>query len=277
MLGGSALFAVMATFVGLAHARDPGLSTFVTSAVRSSVNLVLLVAIARGPRALWGDGRPALWSRGIAGGLALLTYFACIHRLSAGEAAFLNQTSAVWVVAASPWVLKERPSPLAWLAVLGSLVGIGLLSYPRGAGTGDLLGRGLGLFSGLSAAAAYLSIRKAATTNSPVVVVFYFTLVSTVASVLLAVATQASPPMDAATAGWLVGAGVAATVAQLLMTEAYRVGNTAVVAAAGAAGPLLTALGGWYALRQVPDGDSAAGMLVLLLTSVLLPFWAARG
>lgn len=277
MLGGAALFAVMATCVALAHARDPGLSTFVTSTIRSAVNLLVLVAIsAPNVRTLWGDGRPALWARGASGGVALVTYFACIHRLSAGEAAFLNQTSAIWVVAAAPFVLKERPSPLAWVAVVGSMFGIGLLSYPRAEG-GDWLGRALGLISGLSAAAAYISIRKAAATNKPVVVVFYFTFVSTIVSALLAYATDAAAPADMATAGWLVGAGVSATVAQLLMTEAYRIGDTAAVAAAGAAGPLLTALAGWWALRQAPDGDGALGMFVLLVTSVALPFWSARG
>lgn len=274
MIGACVLFAVMATSVALAHARSPGLSTFVSSAVRSATNLLLLVAMARGDvRALLGDARPALWVRGFSGGAALITYFAAIEHLSVGEASFLNQTSAVWVVAAAPWTIGERPGLLAWIAVLGSMGGVALLAHPR-PGEADAVGRALGLLSGLCAAGAYLSIRKAAASNRPAVIVFYFTLVSTIASFALIAATGAALPTDPITWAWLVLAGAAATWAQLVMTEAYRVGNTAAVAAAGAAGPLFTTIGGWLLLGQVPDAAGAVGMAILLVSSVVMPFYA---
>jgi S-adenosylmethionine uptake transporter len=276
MLLGAALFAAMATFVGLAHRRDPGLSTFTSSMFRSVVNVLALVAISwRDPRALFGDARPALWARGMFGGVALLTYFAAIPYLSVGEAAFLNQTSALWVALFAPWMLGQATGGLAWFAILGSLAGVALLAHPRPDGA-DLLGRVLGLVSGMAAAAAYISVRKAAATNRPIVIVFWFTLVSSIASITLAVTTGASLPRDPVTVLFLVGAGLSATVAQLLMTTAYRDGHAASVAAAGAAGPLLTAGLGWLLLEQVPDGRALVGMAILFVTSAVLPFWAAR-
>jgi S-adenosylmethionine uptake transporter len=274
MLAGSGLFAVMATCVSLAHRHDPTLSTAVTSAVRAGVNLLLLVVLsARDPRALLGDGRAALWARGVFGGVAMLTYFAALETLSAGEAAFLNQTSAVWVALGAPLLLGERVGGVAWAAVLGSVGGVALLAHPREA---DGFARFLGLFSGLSAAAAYLSIRRAGTTNGPRVVVFYFTLVSTVLAVTVALATGAPLPRDAVTLALLTAAGVSATFAQLLMTEAYRVGRAAPVAAAGAASPLITTLLAWLVLGQVPDVRALAGMGVLCVTGVAMPFYAGR-
>ena len=274
MLGGAVLFAVMATFVGLAHRQDPTLDTLVTSAVRSSVNLGLLVAIA-GKQAptLWGDGRRALWVRGLFGGVALMTYFASLQHLSLGEAAFLNQTAAIWVVLAAPFVLGERPSPVGILAVLGSIVGIALLAHPR-AGDTDTAGRIFGLVSGVTSAGAYLSIRKASATNRPAVIVFYFTLVATVLSTGLAIANGVSLPRDPLTIAFLVASGAAATFAQLLMTQAYRLGPTAAVAAAGACGPLLNVLGGWLVLGQIPDDSAGLGMGILLVTSMVMPFYA---
>ena len=125
-------------------------------------------------------------------------------------------------------------------------------------------------------AGAYISVRKAAASNRPAVIVFWFTLVSSVASSVLVVATGARLPADVITVLLLVGAGLCATVAQLLMTTAYRDGHVASVAAAGAAGPLLTALFGWWLLEQVPDARALVGMAILLVTSAVLPFWAAR-
>ncbi len=276
MLAGSVLFAVMATFVGFAHRQDPALSTFTSSAFRSIVNLLALVALSwRAPLRLVGDARPALWARGAFGGFALITYFAAIRYLSVGEAAFLNQTSAVWVALLAPWLLGQRNKPAVWLAILGSLAGVGLLAHPR-PGPDDSIGRVLGLASGAAAAAAYVSVNKAASTNSPATIVFWFTLISSIASIGLMLATGAALPTDLVTVAHLVGAGLSATAAQLLMTAAYRDGHAASVAAAGAASPLITTLLGWGLLDQVPDGRARVGMAVLVVCSAVLPLWSAR-
>lgn len=276
MLVAAALFSAMATFAGAAHRLDPGLSTVVTSAGRSGVNLIALLLLGLpDPRRLWGDGRPALWVRGVLGAASLLTYFAALAWVGIGEAAFLNQTSAVWVAVLAPFVLGERTNRWTWLAVAGSMVGVGMLAQPREL-PGDLPGRAAGLTSGLFAAGAYLSIRRASSTNPPVVIVFYFTLVATVVSLGLAFGLGVRWPRDPAVWGCLVGSGLAATFAQLVMTEAYRVGRAGPVAAAGAAGPLLNTLAGWAVLGQVPDARAGMGMAVLLVSGVALPFLAAR-
>lgn len=276
MLLASVIFAAMATCVALAQARDPGLSTFTASGVRSVVNLVVLAALSwRDPRALFGDLRPALWARGVLGGIALVTYFATIKLLSVGEAAFLNQTSAVWVALASPWLLGQTVGAPAWVAIAGSMLGMILLAHPR-PGEADTLGRVLGMASGLSAAGAYVAVNKASGTNSAVTIVFWFTLVGSVASLVGMAVTHARPPVDVGTLAWLIGAGICATVAQLLMTAAYRDGHAASIAAASATGPLLTTLSGAVVLGQWPDGRASVGMGILLVCSMILPFWTAR-
>lgn len=276
MLAAAVLFSAMATFAGAAHRLDPGLSTVVTSVGRSAVNLGALVLLGLPDLGrLWGDRRPALWVRGVLGAFSLLTYFAALAWVGIGEAAFLNQTSAVWVALLAPLVVGERTNRWTWLAVAGSMVGVGLLAHPREV-PGDLAGRVAGLASGLFAAGAYLSIRRASATNSPLAIVFYFTLVATVVSLGLALVLGVSWPRDPAVWGCLVGSGLAATFAQLVMTEAYRIGRAGPVAAAGAAGPLLNTLAGWAVLDQVPDARAGMGMAVLLVSGVALPFLAAR-
>ena len=276
MLLASAIFAAMATCVGLAQRHDPALSTFTASAVRSVVNLLVLVALSwRNPRSLLGDLRPALWARGVFGGVALITYFATIKLLSVGEAAFLNQTSAVWVALASPWLLGQPVGAPAWVAIAGSLGGMVLLAHPRPGGA-DTLGRVLGTLSGLSAAGAYVSVNRASASNSPVTIVFWFTLVGTVASLMGMAATRAALPADPTTLAWLVGAGICATIAQLFMTAAYRDGHAPSIAAASATGPLLTTIAGAFVLDQRPDERAMVGMAILLVCSVILPFWSGR-
>jgi drug/metabolite transporter (DMT)-like permease len=276
MLGASILFTGMALCVVRAHAHQPGLSTLAVSFVRSLVNLVALGILVRGDRRmLLGDARPALVARGVFGALALGGYFASLERLSAGEAAFLNQTSAGWVALLAPVVLRERTGTTGWIAVGGSLLGVLLLAHPRG-GHDDTLGRALGLGSGLAAAVAYLSIRRATQTNGPIAVVGWFTLVSTLLSGPALWLAGGDGPADPVSLAWLVGAGLCATWAQILMTRAYADGRAALVAAAGASSPMLTALAGWVWLGQRPDAAGALGMVVLFACGVVLPWWEDR-
>lgn len=277
MIACSLLFATMATFVGVAHSLDPHLSTFVTSAFRSGVNLIALILLARFDfKVLFGDGRRALWVRGVLGGLSLVTYFAALAHLGIGQAAFLNQTSAVWVALLAPFFLGERTGWTVWLAVLCSLVGVALLSEPPAHLHEEISGRGMGLTSGLCAAGAYLSIRKAGATNRPITIVFYFTLVAAMGSTAASVALGEPLPRDPRTIACLVGAGIAATFAQLIMTEAYRIGRAGPIAAAGAAGPLFSTLLGWLVLGQAPDARAGLGMALLVLSGIGLPLLAAR-
>lgn len=271
MLVASALFSVMALCVGEAHRYDPELSTFVATFFRSVVNLVLLVLLSlRNPRRLLGDGRPSLWLRGVFGSLSLATYFAALDQVGVGEAAFLNNTSTFWVAASAPFVLGEPTRPATWGAVTGSLVGMVLLAHPRPEAAP--FGRVLGLLSGVTAAGAYLTVRRASATNPPIAIVFYFTVVGTLLSTVIVLALHLPFPHQPEALLALVGAGTAATFAQLAMTEAYRIGPAAPVAATGAAGPFLSAVLGWLFLGQVPDSTGLIGMAVLFAAGVALPF-----
>ena len=276
MLGSCFCFAWMALTVGAANERAPELHVATASLFRAGTNLLAVVLIGRLQwRTLVGDGRLALWTRGIWGSISLLSFFGALSLLDVGQGAFLNYTSAFWVAALGPIVLKERTRPLVWLAVAGSMVGVLLLSSSPHTGAG--LGHALGLASGFFAALAYLSVRRAASTNGPVAVVFYFTLIATVICAVWALALDLPLPTDPPTIGLLVASGLCATAGQLLMTRAYQLGQAAPVAAAGAFGPLLTTLFGFLVLHQAPEGRQLLGMGVLFVSAVLLPILAQRG
>lgn len=271
MLAASMGFAAMALCISLAHRREPGLSTHMSSFVRAVVNTLALLPLAGfDRRRLLGDGRMALWVRGLSGGAALGTYFAALPRIGMGEAAFLNQTSAVWVAALAPSVLGEPSRAVVWIAIAASLVGMGLLGHPREGGS-DAVGRLLGAVSGLAAASAYLSVRRASQSNGPVAIVFYFTFTASLISGGLAWLSGASLPGDAVTAALLVAAGLLATVAQLWMTEAYRRAPAALASATAAAGPFLSTLLGIGFLGQVPDALGWVGMGVLGVAAIAIP------
>jgi S-adenosylmethionine uptake transporter len=271
MILGCACFAAMSLAIGLGHAAQPDLSSTASSAVRSFVNLLVIVGMARGrPHLLLGDRRPALWWRGVFGAAALLTYFASLSRVGIGVAAFLNATSTFWVAALAPALLGERGRPVVWVAVAASLVGTGLLAAPR-PGAHDLVGGVLGAASGVTAAFAYLGVRRGSSTNPPQVVVFYFIAASTLVCLALAAFTPVTWPRSPEVWLDLAVAGLAATGGQLLMTRAYQLGPAAPIAALSTATPLFTAAAGVVVLGESPDATARLGMAVLAAFGVGLP------
>lgn len=272
MLTSGLAFALMSLLVGMVHQLQPSLSVAMTSLIRALVNLALLLAFHwRAPLSLFGDRRPALWLRGLSGSGALITYFAALSRVGIGEASFLNQTSTVWVAALAPWVLQEATSRRTWIAIGGAMMGMLLLSIPRTGVADDSVGRFLGVFSGFLAAIAYLSIRRAGASNGPSVIVFYFTLVSAALCLVMLSFEPVIWPEHWQVWAVLVGVGVMATLGQLYMTRAYKIGPASAVAAMAYASPLLTAILGVAFLDQLPDTAGWIGMALILLCGVALP------
>lgn len=266
-------FSLMAVGVGWIHQLQPELTTVMTSTLRAGINLICLLLLSyQQPLALLGDRRPALWLRGLFGAVSLLTYFGALGRVGVGEAAFLVQTSSVWVALLAPLWLGEVTSSRIWVAVLGSLAGAWLLSTSAAqTGTDPDTGRALGLLCGFVSSMAYLSVSRASRSNSPETIVFYFTATATLLGIVLLAFQPLVWPADYRIWLLFVGVGVLATVAQIYMTRAYQVGPAAQIAAVAQVGPVLTTLLGWGVLHQLPDGRGWVGMILILLCSLLLP------
>lgn len=266
----------MAAAVAWVQQLQPELSPTMTSAVRALASLLILLALAgRNPRALLGDGRPALWLRGLFGGTSLLAYFVALGRVGIGEASFLHHASAFWVVLLAPLVLGERSGRATWLAVIGAMAGMAMLSLPRAEASTDDVGRFAGALSGLLAAGVYLSIRRAGATNSALTIAFYFGLVASVLCLGLLAFEPWVPPRGGLVWAGLGAVGALATFGQLCMTRAFSIGPTTSMASMSYSAPVFTALLGWVLLGQRPDPLAWAGMALILACGVALPFLTA--
>jgi drug/metabolite transporter (DMT)-like permease len=221
------LFALMGVFVKLgARHFSPAELVF----YRSLIGLVVIYAIVRHQKLSLATPyrRMHVW-RGLSGFFALMLFFYAISALPLASAITLNYTSPLWLALLLTLILKQRPQ--WWL--IGALVvgfcGVVLLLNPRFDGQ-DFLPRLLGLGSGMLAGVAYLNVKQLGAAGEPEWrVVFYFTLVCTVgAGLWMLVHEFHAITWD--TLPILLGLGTTATLAQLAMTRAYRMGNALVVA-----------------------------------------------
>lgn len=183
-----------------------------------------------GPRQLFGNHLAMHLRRGLVGYIALGCFFYSLAVLPMSMAVTLNYTSPLFLALLMPVWLKERPTPAQYGAVALGFAGVLLLLRPW-AVHGDLLAGLVGLFSGLLAGLAYIHVRALGRLHEPEWrTVFWFAAVSCLGAGLLA-GVQGWNDEPEAHWGVLLALGGTATLGQLAMTRAYRVGNTAVVAA----------------------------------------------
>ena len=169
--------------------------------------------------------------RGIAGAISLGGYFYAIAKLPLATAQTLNYTSPIFLAIVTVAVLGERFSAWLIVAVVIGFVGVAMLLQPTFA-EGNQGPAMIGLFSGVLASWAYLSVRNLGRLGEPDArVLFWFGVTATIGCGLWQLVTSNFHAIGWDNAGILLGMGITATIAQLAMTRAYRTGNTLVVSA----------------------------------------------
>jgi drug/metabolite transporter (DMT)-like permease len=174
-------------------------------------------------------------SRALVGFISLVLFFYAIAHLHLATAVTLNYTSPLFLALFMPFLLHEKPKGILYIAVTIGFIGVVLLLKPT-LHSDDILAGTVGLASGAGAAIAYINVKQLGNLNEPDWrTVYYFTLVSTIASgawLLLSglVGQPGFTAMNWQDLAILIGLGVSATIAQLAMTRAYRTGHTLTVA-----------------------------------------------
>ena len=87
------------------------------------------------------------------------TYYLAILNTSVAKAVLLHYTAPIYVAIFSPLILKEKNTPLTWLAVAAGFLGTALIVEPAAlfhSDSGELLGIVSGLFSGLFLSGVFL-------------------------------------------------------------------------------------------------------------------------
>ena len=287
MLFASLAFAVMGVCVKLAS------DLYSTSEIvmyRGTVGSTLLLALILIRGGTLKTGMP--WQHLLRGGVgvsSLWMWFYAIGALPLSTAMTLNYMSPIWIAAilfgAGWWQMRRAPAagvhlewPLAG-AIATSFVGVILLLQPAFAS--NQLGSALiALVSGMVTAVAYLQVRKMGLRGEPEYrVVFYFSLMNVLAGVLGTYLVPGPAVWHAHTAhgaGLLLAIGTCATMAQIAMTRAYRLGKTLVVANLQYTGIVFSSIGGVLVFSDAFDWHNWAGISVILISGLAATFYNSR-
>ncbi len=266
MLAAGFLFGCMGVFVklGAAHFSYGELVFY-----RSFIGLLLVYLVMRSQRVSVATGhwRAHLW-RGISGSVALGLYFYCITVLPLATAVTLNYTAPLFLTAFTMLVHKDKFHLPMTIAIALGFFGVVLLLHPTLARE-QLLPGLLGLISGFLAGIAYLNVKQLGMLGEPAArTVFYFSLTATIGSGawMLFSTVHAITPQGFAI---LLGVGGTATLAQIAMTHAYRVGRTLVVGSLAYSTIVFASLFGMLLWNEVFPLSGWLGMALIIAGGVL--------
>jgi drug/metabolite transporter (DMT)-like permease len=259
MLGSAAAFAVMGACVKAADA----VPLVEKVMVRNLITLVIAGWLAiRSGRRLLGHRRNQmlLLARSLFGIAGVSCYFYAIDHLILADAAMLTKVSPFFVAVFAAAFLGERSSWGVMLAMVVAFIGGLLIIKPRFdlSVVPALIGLGSSLFAG----GAYTVLRALRTREATVTIVYYFSLVSVLATAPLVAADPYLPQA----AEWLLllGIGVGAAVGQLGLTVAYRSAPAAQVSIYSYSTILFSALLGLVVWGEIPDPASLIGGVLII-------------
>lgn len=193
-------------------------------------------------------------------------YYAALERLPLANAVMINKLSPVFVIIFAVLFLKERVNVYQKAALIIALSGAALvvrpgLDYTFFAGV-------LALLSAAFAGAAYTVVRRLTQHDAPILIVFYFCLISSVVLLpFMALEGFLVPNIKQLIS--LIGIGISALIAQLFMTNAYQYAPASELSIFTYSDVLFSFAIGMVIWFEFPDAVSIVGGALIVLSGII--------
>lgn len=261
ILGATVCFAVGAILAKLLSPRIPVMEIVLFRA--SFAILPLVPIILRQGASVFHTTRPLGHLKRLAWGFTgMFASFYGYANLPIAEVTAIGFTMPLFLCALSGPLLGEKVGPRRTAAVVVGFVGAILIIGPRGAGV-DLVPSLIVLGGAVAWAMAMISIRRlGGMGESNATIVLLFSMGGACIAALGTIPVWVTP--TATEALILVTLGGISGVAQMLMTAAYRSGETTLVAPFEYAAILWTMSVGWLVWDEVPGVPTVVGVAILI-------------
>ena len=236
---------------------------------RSVVSLVLSIGLLKASKIhIWGSNYSLLILRGASGAVALILYFRLIQEIPLASATTILFLSPVFASILGIFFVKEEVRPIQWFFFLISFIGIVMVKgFDTRIGVIYLL---LGFSSSLFSGIAFNCIRKLNTSEHPLVIIFYFPLVTLPITGIWSYFRWVMPTgMD-----WfiLLMVGVLTQIAQYFMTRSFQIEEISKVASLRYLGIIYALIFGYLFFNEDFNYLVYFGM-ALTIVGVVLNIW----
>lgn len=261
MLISALSFSIMQVFVKMSSSE---VGTFEQVFFRNLISLIIAsIAVHREHIQILPEikkGGKAIWGRSFFGFLGIVLFFYATANARQADVAMLNRASPVFVTLFAGPILKEKVTPVQFSAVGLCLAGAYISMQP------SFNSDPLPLISALSAAVvaglAYTLLSYCKRSVGATVIIFHFSLFSTICAGILMLPTFVIPSLKVA--GMLLLIGVFAAAGQYFLTFAYQQAPASEVSIYQYSGVVFTALLSYLIFDEALSGTSIIGAVIIL-------------
>ncbi|MFP4091877.1 MAG: DMT family transporter [Cyclobacteriaceae bacterium] len=236
---------------------------------RSLISFVLSYMMLRQQKvSVWGNNRKILLLRGLCGAVALILYYETLQNIPLASAVTIGFLAPIFTTLLGIFIIGEKVFKLQWLFFLLAFGGVVLVQGfdARVATLYFVIGIVATFFSGL----AQNFIRKMNTQEHPLVIVFYFPLITTPITGLYSAFNWVAPQ------GWdwviLISIGLFTQFAQYFMTKSIQLEELSKVSIIRYLGIVYALIFGYLFFDETYTVFAYAGML-LAVVGVILNLW----
>jgi drug/metabolite transporter (DMT)-like permease len=213
--------------------------------------------------------------RGLVGVGSMSLSFYGLTKLPLPESITIGYATPLIIVALSVVFLHEQVRLYRWSAVVIGLVGVVIILAPRltllsggGIETEEAFGALAALAAAAFAAVAGLLVRRLVHTERTATIVLYFSITSTLIALFSAPFGWVWPTPQQAV--YLVCAGFAGGIAQILLTECYRHADLSIIAPFEYSSLLLGLVIGYLVFGDVPTMQMLIGGAIVIASGIFI-------
>ena len=172
----------------------------------------------------WGYQKRLLIIRGLLGTVALFCIFKALTILPIATATVIQYIYPTFTVISAYIILKEFISRRIVYSIIIGWIGIVLVSQPEFTSNSNIqetiLAIIIAIFGALMTSLAYICVRKLSSKEHPLVIIYYFPLVSIPLSIPFIINDFVLP--SGTDWFWIIGIGIFTQIGQLCITEGLR-------------------------------------------------------
>ena len=276
---GIAVFSIQDLVLKLLSGSYPLYEAMIFRSLTALPILFVLVWLNGGPRTLITPRLPRVIARAFIIFAAYFSYYLALAALPVATTVALYFTAPLFITLLSVTMLKERVGPHRWAAVIAGFAGVIIMLRPGS----DIFEWAalLAVFSGLAYGLSMITARQLGVTETAAALAFWGNLVFLAISLALAVlfgrgdfANEGHASLGFLMRGWvsptprdlmaMMGCGVIAAFGLTLLTQAYRIAESNIVAPFEYSAIIWGVLLGWIFWQDWPDALGWLGISVII-------------
>jgi drug/metabolite transporter (DMT)-like permease len=226
----------------------------------------------------WGQNKKLLLVRGTTGFIALSCFYYAVTHLPLADATVIMYSNPVFTGILAALFLGESLSKIEVGGVVLCVVGVVLIAQPSFVFGGDsrlpIFDVGIAFAGAIAAAISYVIVRQLRRTEEPMVVVFYFPLVATPASIPFAIPDAVLPNWYEL--GILLAIGVVTHIAQVMMTKGLHLEKAGRATAVSYLQIVFAFILGMLFFDEFPNVLSVVGAVLIVGSTVAIARFGHR-